>query len=373
MAAPRPDTVENIQALRGIAALLVVCAHIKFPIQVLDPVAANEALIHSGHGAMGVDLFFIISGYVICLTACKHHNQALDFLLARIARVSPLYLVYVLFFLLSKAVFMHAYNSWRSIWNGIFYLPIFDWKIFSVPPGGAGWSLSFEMLFYVTFALLLHFSTPKKAAFFLPVLFVLGTPLMALYHGDWYFPRFMFHPFVLDFAFGCIVFNTQTWVSRRLAGGLLTVGILFTLAFSRHTGDLLAFFPTLLSYRLDLAWLRVLLWGLPTAFIVAGLVGLERHRGYILPKALVWLGGISYSLYLSQQLSMQLFAEAGRRIGLHSLVLILPLLFATCIFNAWLCWKWIERPLTAQAQRWARTFIAPGAASRHAGADRGGA
>jgi len=353
MAATRPDTVKNVQALRGIAALLVVSAHIKFPIQVLDPSAANYPLVNTGHGAIGVDLFFIISGYVISLTACKRHHNPLEFFLARIARVSPLYLMYVLLFLLCKEVILDRHNSLLSVWNGIFYVPIFDWKEYTVPPGGAGWTLSFEMWFYIAFALLLHIWTPKKTAFFLPIIFFTGAALMTLYDGDWYFPRFMFHPFVLEFAFGCVVFNTQRWVSSRLSWLLLASGIIYMIAFSQHTG-FLAFFPTLLSYRLDYAWLRVLLWGFPSALIVAGLVGLERNHGYILPRGLVWAGGFSYSLYLSQQFTMEIFTEAGQRIGLHSLAAIVPLLFILCVFNAWACWMWIEKPLTGLAQRWAK-------------------
>jgi peptidoglycan/LPS O-acetylase OafA/YrhL len=353
MASTRSDTVENIQALRGIAALLVVWAHIKFPVKDLCPNAFDYPMVRTGHGAIGVDLFFIISGYVISMTACKRHHNPLEFFLARIARVSPLYLVYVLAFISFKEVFMGRHDSLCSIWNGIFYLPIFDWKVFSGSPGGVGWTLSFEMVFYLTFALLLHIWTPKKVAFFLPIVFSVGAILMIFYHGDWYLPRFIFHPFVLEFAFGCIIFKTQTWISSHLSWVLLASGILCLVVFSRHTG-FLASFPLLLSYRLDLAWLRVLIWGVPSALIAAGLVGLERNHGYILPRALVWTGGISYSLYLSHQLTMGIASKVGQLIGLHNLTLIVLIVPILCVLNAWLCWKLIEKPLTSQAQRWAK-------------------
>ena len=125
------------------------------------------------------------------------------------------------------------------------------------------------------------------------------------------------------------------------------------IAFSRHAG-LLPLHPLLLSDRLDLAWQRVLLWGFPSALIVAGLVGLERNDIYTLPRGLVWVGGISYSLYLSHQLTMEIVADVGQRIGLHSLAVIVLLVPVLCVFGAWLCWKCIEKPLTVQAQRWAK-------------------
>ncbi len=346
-------TIENIQALRGIAALLVVWAHLKFAVTPLDPRAGDLPMIQTAHGAIGVDLFFIISGYVICLTACKRHHRPLDFFRARIARVSPLYLVVFLPALLCKDLSSGTMMSLPSVWNGLFYLPIFDWNDYSEPPLGAGWTLSFEMWFYVAFALLLNIGSPRKIAICLPIFFSIGAAIMTLYDGSWYFPRFLFHPFVLEFALGCIVFHTQKWVTGRASCLLLAGGIFSMLAFSRHTGSL-GWHMVLLSSRLDLAWLRVLLWGLPSALIVAGLVGLERHQGYVLPRALVWLGGISYSLYLSHRFSMAIVAKVGSRIGLHNPIVIVPVAFILCIFLAWLCWRWIEQPLTLRAQRWVK-------------------
>ena len=174
-----------------------------------------------------------------------------------------------------------------------------------------------------------------------------------LYHGAWYFPRFLFHPFVVEFALGCVVFYTQALVRGVLSWLLLIAGLAYMLAFSRHTGSL-GLHLMLLSSRLDLAWLRVLLWGLPSAFIVAGLVGLERNDGYVLPRFLVWLGGISYSLYLTHRFSMAIVTMVGRQIGLHSTMLVILLVVAISILVAWLCWRLLEQPLTARAQRWAR-------------------
>jgi hypothetical protein len=51
---------------------------------------------------------------------------------------------------------------------------------------------------------------------------------------------------------------------------------------------------------------------------------------------------------------MKVVAEVGQRVGLHSLAVLVFILPVFCVFNAWLCWKWIENPLTVQAQRWAK-------------------
>ncbi|MCE0522570.1 MAG: acyltransferase [Methylacidiphilales bacterium] len=357
-AAEATAKVENIQALRGIAALLVVWGHLKFPMADLCPGAESNPLVQTAHGAIGVDLFFIISGYVICLTACKRHGRALDFFLARVARVSPLYLAAFLPALLWKDHASGAHLSLHSIWNGIFYLPIFDWEDYTEPPVGVGWTLSFEMWFYVAFALLLLIWRPAKVALFLPVLFFIGAPLMIFYHGAWYFPRFLFHPFVLEFAMGCVIFHLQKRMVGWIPWLLLAGGIFCALAFTRHTGYL-GWHEVLLSSRMDLAWLRVLLWGVPSAFIVAGLVGLERNHDYVLPRLLVWLGGISYSLYLTHRFSMAIAAKAGAWIGLHNPVMVALTVLLFSVLVAWLCWTWVEQPLTSRAQGWAKQMTRP--------------
>lgn len=363
-ASPRPDakgasaqpTVENIQALRGIAALLVVWAHLKFPLMLLCPQVEDFVLIHTAHGAIGVDIFFTISGFVICLTAAKRHGRPLDFFCARIARVSPLYLVAIVLPFIGFRYAAWPHLSFKSVWNQVLYLPVFDFRDYTVPPVEVGWSLSFEMWFYVVFALLLNLGPARKVAWFLPLFFGLGAALMVFYTGAWYFPRFAFHPFVLEFAFGCLIFQTQQWVSSRLSWVFLFGGALAMLAFSRETGYL-GWHGVLLSARLDWAWQRVLVWGVPSAFVVAGLVGLERTRGLVLPTSLIWLGEISYSLYLTHPYAMNLTARLGQRVGLHNPVVSIIAVFVISIFAARICWMRVEKPLTTCAQGWVRKWI----------------
>ena len=281
-------TVKNIQALRGVAALLVVFSHFKY---VATPI--GHALTISPRlvgGAAGVDIFFIISGYVIAMTAVKREHLPGGFFLARVARVWPLYLVLTLL-----RLGWHQ-ESFQSIWNGLFFLPIFDWKTYSGPPLSVGWTLSFEMWFYTIFAVLMVFFKPRRVAIFLPAFFCFGAAVMTFYRGDWYFPHFMFHPFVIEFAFGCVVFTVQRFISHAVGWTLLVLGAILLLFFAFHfysIGEC-----TDVMVRKDLAWLRILIWGSPAALLVAGAVGIERNGGWIFPSWLIGAGTISYSLYL---------------------------------------------------------------------------
>lgn len=345
-------TVKNIQALRGIAALLVLWAHLRFPVMDLDPDYQLPAILRTPLGAIGVDLFFIISGYVISLTAIKKHNKSLDFFLSRIGRVAPLYLI-ISFPWILRGLFQWPQVPFRSFWNGIFYLPVFDWNGYSETPLSFGWTLSFEMWFYVVFALLLNFLKPSKVALFLPMLFSTGAAGMIFYSGAWFFPRFMFHPFVLEFSFGCLIFLTQEKVTGKLSWLLVAGGILYFLIFSLHSGYLGIHGP-LIAERVDLAWLRVLLWGVPAALVVAGLIGLERCEGRILPSIFIWVGEISYSLYLINKGAIAIIHQGGYYVGLKSPPLIVIATVIVGLACGWLSWRWIEKPLTFRVQKWLR-------------------
>jgi peptidoglycan/LPS O-acetylase OafA/YrhL len=350
------STVENIQALRGIAALLVVVAHLSFPMSVLCFQAGQLASPWMNYGASGVDIFFVISGYVICLTASKRHHRAVDFIRARLARVSPLYLVLTVIAMGRWLFIPGPGHLFQSIWNGIFYLPIFDIDFYNAPPVFVGWTLSYEMCFYCAFALLLLLWPPRSVAVLLPIFFAVGVALTLFYYrAAWVFPRFLFDPIVLEFAFGCLVFHLQ----RHLAGAIPRVLLGVALALiPLAMGDSGWFGPALgmLHTHFDPEVWRVISWGIPAACIVAGCLGLERDRGLVLPGVLIWLGEISYSLYLTHFFSMMVAAEAGKRLGIHAPVLVIVISLAAAIAGAWICWKWLEQPLTTRAQKWARAL-----------------
>jgi len=83
-----------IQYLRGIAAIVVVFAHFRF-------------IPGLNGGAIGVDIFFILSGYIMSLISPKYINNRLIFIKKRFIRVYPLYL----FFFLTVSLFYISVDS----------------------------------------------------------------------------------------------------------------------------------------------------------------------------------------------------------------------------------------------------------------------
>jgi peptidoglycan/LPS O-acetylase OafA/YrhL len=347
-------TVENIQALRGIAALLVLYAHVRV---MMDYYCPHLPWRHGG--GIGVDLFFTISGFVICLTASKRHHSAAGFFLARVARVVPLYVTLTIGYFLFHVIFPAAnsiHSTFQTLWNSLFFLPVFDWSSYTPPIIFVGWSLSFEMWFYLMFALCLLFCRPVLAASLLPLIIAIGTLCGIGYHDNWYMPRFMTHPYALEFAFGCVIYRLRDQIKGPWPAFLLGSAALYLALFFR--GSSLYGIPQF-DANTHLAWMRVLFLGLPAALIVAGMVGLELTRTFVMPSPLVWLGAISYSLYLSHWITIQVFIRLIARLKIHSPWILGTVVPVTCLIVAALCYYYVELPLTSQAQRLARRLIGP--------------
>ena len=168
-AAPRPHIVSHT-ALRGIAALIVVGYHLRFGAD--DLLAAEEATRLFERGYLWVDLFFILSGFVLCyvyepkgLPTISHVSR---FYRARLARVWPLHaLTLAVLVTFSLATIYYARmtaspgSAYESDWSALLgnILLVHAWGIFSQSSWNIpAWSISAEVFAYLWFpAFLLMF------------------------------------------------------------------------------------------------------------------------------------------------------------------------------------------------------------------------
>ena len=275
-------TYFGVQALRAVAALFVVGYHATLvPFEAGTPLAGGVW----SHGACGVDIFFVISGFVMAVTApglAGRADAGRVFLWRRIVRVVPLYWL-----------FTTAAWAWQGFGPGpgtggawhvaasYLFIPSFDRAHVPVPLLQVGWTLNFEMMFYLLFAAALALeASPLR---FLPP--VLGTLAAVGWreHPAWPAWTALASPLVLEFLFGVVI----AWLARRerLPGGwfgalLLAVGFAAVCLLPMARGA------------------RVVYWGLPAAAIMAGVVGLEDAVGRRLPRWLLEAGNASYAVYL---------------------------------------------------------------------------
>ena len=302
---PPRATLFNIQALRAVAALMVVCVHL----QVLAamggaPLKATEA------GNAGVDLFFVISGFIMVYTTGRKPQGPLAFLGSRLRRIAPLYwcVTLALFALarLAPALIQNTPSDLHRLIDSLLFIPAARPDGTLRPVVFVGWTLNFEMAFYGLFALGLL--APRRWVGVLAVVAVLAAVVLWGRAARPASPVLGFYttPMVLEFGAGMIL--GLVW--PRLASPQRPVWPLAAVIFAA------------LLLMLGAPWLwprtdRLFIFGLPATVIVAAALALERQGWAARWPWLQTLGAASYAIYLSHFFVTQAVILLALRAGLH--------------------------------------------------------
>lgn len=337
-AAARLDT---IQGLRAAAALGVLLFH---ALEAASHNAGYARAAFSNAGAAGVDLFFVISGFVMVHAHRDWFGSgplAREFLRRRLIRIVPLYwLVTALIaglLLAAPALFQSREFDAAHVALSFLFLQSHAGGDFGVLHG-AGWSLCFEMYFYLLFFALMPLG--RRATFLgLGVIFAIGIAVGATL-GARATPFETFtDPMLLEFLAGMLL--AEAWQRGRVAArGSALALLLWGFAAIAVAGEL-----GLVGDRRD-PW-RVLAWGVPAVAIVWGAVSLERPG--LAPRWLVALGDASYSLYLLHLLVLPALGRSWRAIGLTETLPAAAFLaagVALSIAVALTAFRLVERPMT---------------------------
>ncbi len=335
----------SIQILRAVAALGVLFHHTAHEVAAKTGVVVplNQLVV----GAAGVDLFFVISGFVMVYASDRLFaapGASRVFFLRRLARIVPLYwtvtAILVGYIYLAHRIFPPPFITTEGVFASFLFVP---WPL----PNGAmapvhalGWTLNYEMFFYAVFALAVMLPR-RSAVFVVTTLFMLLVALALLVPQRQPF-AFWFSPIILEFCFGMLI--ALAWRDgRRLprwASALLIAAALCGYAGSAMWGPFVAF--------------RALEWGLPGAALVAAFA-LAREAPPAGPVARFFgfLGDASYSLYLVHALVIPLV----RRLMPAVDGVLMPWLYALALIGASLAaaacsYQWFERPITRVLQRW---------------------
>ncbi|MBT0769820.1 acyltransferase [Kineosporia sp. J2-2] len=334
--------LRNVQALRGIAALAVVLAHISDPTGFENRWLAGEwnwtGFLH-GPGQAGVDLFFVISGLIMVVTTNRlaaGDATARRFLMRRAVRIYPAYWLatapILALFLVAPGMVNSSADDKPQVLASLFLLPQPGLPLLMV-----GWTLTFEMYFYLVFALILLLPARGR----IPALVGWGvvTAALAGLFADSANPWLatVGAPIALEFLFGALV------------GGLIVRGrfvapALFTLVGTAGAAAALAVdgFPG--------TWYRAVPVGLCMAVVVYGVVGLEQRRDRVAPAWLQALGDASYSMYLWHVLVLTALGRVVLvRLPADPVVHAAALLFSVLmvVITSIIAYRVLEKPLTA--------------------------
>lgn len=291
-------TFRLIQVLRGIAALMVVGHHATILLFQRDHLPVPNWI----QGSAGVDIFFVISGFVMTISSAplRHAaHPARTFLARRLERVVPLYWlvtsVKVALLLLLPTLGLNGLGGWHHVVTSYLFIPHLSTENRMEPVVVVGWTLNYEMAFYLLFAGALAWRWRPWLAL-APVL--VAVPLLYFAPLRWvlHFPlavRFYTQTVLWEFLFG-MVLGTVVARVRRMSwgwGGVLAAGGFVLLLLQSSPGT---------SY-----W-RGILWGGPALAVVMGAVAMERRWGARSPRWALEMGDASYSIYLIHTLTLPL-------------------------------------------------------------------
>jgi exopolysaccharide production protein ExoZ len=351
--------LSNIQVLRGIAALSVVVFHAQ---EELTGNHLGDPFPNLIAGAFGVDLFFAISGFIMVYSSVAAFGavkSAAPFLLRRIIRIVPLYWIITAVFAISVLHHTrHSPDQHNLFVNIVASLGFVSYLAPISADGGPvyslGWTLEYEMFFYLCFAGFLVLQRHLAVCGLAIVFVLLAIAGQTLAMPDWAYT--LASTQILEFVGGMIV--AEIYLAGVRIGPLLTLSLI--------AGGLLGVFLT--TPTMDDWWgLRGLVWG-PFAISVLAGVALSPSRDALLRKWLEALGDASYSLYLVHYALFVAIALCVRQVfGLSGIPPTIYFAFLVCaaIAAAFATYHFVEAPLTRALQGKAALLLWPGKRAAH--------
>jgi len=341
------DNVRPMEGMRGFAVFLVFLVHYA---TLVDPwIAAApglQALAKALHtiGNTGVDLFFVLSGYLIYGSLLSRPSTMRRFMFRRIERIYPAFIaVFVLYVILS-----FIFPEQSKIPNGAAAGTIYLLKNFFLLPGlfpiepmiAVAWSLSYEMFYYLAIPVLIDaLALRRRSTAWRVCMFVVAVVATAAYCAV-----FEGHVRLLMFVSGILLWEATTskTLSSPTSGTALAALV---------SGLLATLLPV--SGAAGLTFKVLILFG---AFFVLCFSCFEQPHSW-LGRAfswtpLRWLGNMSYSYYLLHGLALKagfLVVAAMLPTGKHEVmvfVVLLPVMFAVTLVPCAMLFLAIERPFS---------------------------
>lgn len=298
---------DSIQALRAVSIIFVMLTHV-------------PAL---GIGAFGVDIFFVISGFMMMYTthvnlhagedfseAAKRTNRR--FLLKRIIRIIPLYYAITIFTYVMILVFPNMFVDTDP--NPVYLLKSFLFIPYNIgntamPIVRVAWSLNYEILFYLLFFVSLKISSKYRGLICSGILIVLGV-IGAIVNFKFDFLEFWTGELIIEFAFGMGAYylckslyakmkQVKESKSAPAVAALLILLSAFLLFVMIKFGDKVDSFT----------FARLIGWGIPAFFIFISVF----FAGVLIPvpSFLKRIGDMSFSVYLLHYYPVVLMARAS--------------------------------------------------------------
>lgn len=339
-----------VQYLRAVAALFIVYFHAKITPRHALGLDNPDAVF----GAVGVDIFFVISGFIMWQIGAAKLVPATDFLERRLTRIVPMYWIatFCMFPMpaISRTIAVGNVIDFKQLIASLLFVP-WPSRVFAnefAPVYRPGWTLNYEMFFYVIFAVALMLRDKQKILIFLACFFSSTAFLGWLFNIGGILGVYT-DSMTLEFVYGVLI----GWF--LMSRGPLPV--LVAAAAAIFGLGLLAWFPD----EQALPFARFLAWGLPSALILLGIISLEyRFGAWDSPLARL-LGDASYSIYLTHLFSIGIVFVIWRKFGLVAIdekkwnveaFLFVSIAFLFSSFVGVMSYLFLERPILNYLHSW---------------------
>ncbi|PSO16466.1 acyltransferase [Bradyrhizobium sp. MOS003] len=321
----------GIQYARAIAASLVLVGH------AMDILPGSKIPTEYNFGGIGVDIFFVISGFIMWVTTEARQMTPIDFWLRRVRRIVPLYWLFtsviVIIGIFAPGILGATKVTTTSALQSYLFIPHYfsnsTYADLIAPLLGPGWTLNYEMFFYLVFGIcLLPSLFPNRlliTAVAFTTLVVLGAcinsraPIWLVYTNQ----------LLIEFLFGLYLGRSRGTLEQ----------LPFSIGFILACGSLCL--AAVLFIKFDLP--RLLTFGIPAVGIVAGMICLERVWQSKPSSIILFFGDASYSLYLSHLFAVSAVLSLARKFPI-SWYLSAPLAIALAYALGALIYTMCERP-----------------------------
>ncbi len=327
------NKLENIQFLRFIAAFSVMMVH----------------LPSVGFGIWGVDIFFVISGFVMMYITEKENNL---FFLKRLIRVVPLYWiatsVIFLIALIKPDYLISTTANFEYLLKSLFFIPFNKNELGHFPILSLGWTLNYEIIFYALFSLSLIFFKDKKVLFVssMIILFIIiNNFLSGKNFIFWVYSNLIF----LEFIFGMVVYKiwyryfNKFKINLRNKIILIMIALILTFYLNSHGFEVL--------FLADLESSRIIRFGIPSFFLI--FIFLFFLSDIKFPKIFIILGDASYCIYLIHPFLIKFFYNVFSINQYNFTIQIISQIFIV-FFILWLSimiFLFIETPISKKLKK----------------------
>ncbi|MCV4287978.1 acyltransferase [Pseudomonas capsici] len=347
------ERLYSLQGLRGVAVLGVVLFHM---MSLEEKFSGGDILLPPflDFFQLGVDLFFVISGFVMVIVSRGRFQNAVEAQRFVFNRVSRIYPTYWLYFFITLGVYLAMpgmVNSGHGSSNLLMsFLLLPNDKVLLVM---VAWSLLFELWFYLMFSTFLWFRERS-----LPLLLGIWALVIVVFNSleNWQdyssALKIILHPYSLEFIIGVALAlffygPHSARVPTATVWGLLIVA--------------LASMPLIGFYRLydSQGLLRMLAVGGAFGGLVLSLALLERRKKVAVPRFLVAVGDMSYTVYLSHLLVLGVIGRVWHLVGAWPESYLDNLFFALLMMAAVVCYGWVgyrcfEKPVLDRANEFSK-------------------